>query len=205
MPDPVVLNGAVSIPVPEAGFDAVGSDFVIIGKILIEGFQLLKGETVEVAWAGWTNDIAEAMVGKPIAGELDDGRYAIVEPSAFIGIKPTAAAKTASFGVETLRIYNYRPPGHGVKTWMFRLLNFQMKSGDLLVDESHADGRGSWGRDTIRFQYAEREWYLRDELRDKDDKKLRDFRKQDAPLLSGTLWTECLDADEADFVDLLAM
>jgi len=205
MLDSVVLNGSVSIPVPETGFDAVGAGVVIVCQTLLKGSQLLKGETVEVTWAGWTTDIAESMVGKPIAGELDDGRYAIVEPSAFIDIKPTAVAQTANFCVETLRIYNYRPPGHGVKTWMFCLLNFQMKSGDLLVDESHADGRGSWGRDTIKFQYADREWYLRDELRDKDDKELREFRKQDAPLISGTLWTEWHEADEAGTVDLLAM
>lgn len=199
------LRGSVAIPVLEAGFDAVGSTFVVRGSDLSKDKVFPRAETVEVEWDGWTDESAAAMVGHPIAGEVEDGRCAIVDPASVVELIQSADGLTARFALGSLRLYAYRPPGHGQAVWMYRLLNLQMRSGDLLVQESHGDGSGAFRRDAIRFEYAGREWLLRDELQKGEDKELRDFRKQSAPIMSGTLWTEQRTSDNADDMDLLAM
>lgn len=205
MSDGSALHGTVAIPEPDAGFAAVGSAFVIAGDDLSKGKALPRVQTVEVVWNGWTDEIAAAMVGRPIAGEVADGRYAIVEPGAVLKVVQDGDNRTARFTVDTLRLYEYRPPGHGRAVWMYRLLNLQVKSGDLLVQESRGNGGVGWYRDAIRFEYAGREWLLRDELRTTKHKELRNLRNQPAPVLSGTLWTEQREGDDADAMDLLAM
>jgi hypothetical protein len=199
------LRGTITISDPEANFSAVGSAFVIRGKDLAKGNALPRYETVEVAWIGWTEQSAAAMVGRCLAGDTSDGRYAIVELKAVIEVVHGTEESMARFAIGLLQLYAYRPPGHGQAVWVYRLLNHQMKSGDLLVQESRGDGSIGWRRDAIRFEYAGREWLLRDELRTSEDQELRDFRKHSAPIQSGTLWTEKREDDIADEIDLLAM
>ena len=205
MTDTTELHGTVAIPDPEAGFTGVGSAFVVCGKDLSKDKVFPRAETVEVEWNGWTAESAVAMIGHTIAGEVDDGRYAIIEPRAVLEVSQSNAGLMARFVVDSLRLYEYRPPGHGRAAWMYRLLNLQMRSGDLFIQESRVGGSAGWHRDAIRFEYAGREWLLRDELHRGEDKELRDFRRQSAPILSGTLWTEQREGDVADDMDLLAL
>jgi len=205
MSDVTELHGIVAIPSPETGFTALGTEFVIRGTDLTKDNAFPQAKTVEVKWKGWTDEIAAVMVGRLIAGNINDGRYAIIEPSHVIEVVQGAEILTARFEINSIEIYDYRPPGHGFAAWVYRVLNLQMSSGDLLVRESHGDGSAAWRRNAIRFEYAEREWLLRDELRAHEDKELRDFQKQSSPILSGTLWTERREGDEPEAMDLLAM
>lgn len=205
MSDATELHGTIAIPEPDAGFTAVGATFVICGTDLSKDKAFPRAETIEVAWEGWTDESAAAIAGRSIAGEVDDGRYAVVEPRAVLEVAQSAEPRTVRFAVDSLRLYEYRPPGHGRAVWMYRLLNLQLRSGDLLVQESRGDGSAGWRRDAITFEYAGRTWLLRDELDTRADKELRDFRKQSGSILSGTLWTEQREGDDAEQMDLLAM
>lgn len=205
----MTVQGRVAIPCPEASFAAADATFIVSGTNLAPKSPIPRPEWIEVAWPGWTDKIASAMIGKPIAGILSDGRYAIVEPAAVIAVSSNGDARTARFTVKTLRFYDYRPAGHGVAAWVYVLLNFRLggvnRCGDLQVHECRPDGGGKWYRDTVKFQYAGREWFVRDLLDHNDDKELRDFGKHWTPIASGRLWTERRAGDVADDLDQQAM
>lgn len=209
MAEPMTIQGTITIPVPEAGFDAVGRVFVVSGTDLHPKSPLPRPNLVEVVWSGWTDKIAANMLGKPISGLLADGRYAIVEAGVVTGISSNGDTRTARFAVETLRFYDYRPVGHGTAASMYVLLNFRLggmnRCGDLQVHECRPDGSGKWFRDTVKFRYAGREWFVRDLLDHNDDKELRDFGKHWTPIASGRLWTEQRAGDVDDDLDQQAM
>lgn len=204
MPQEIALAGTIIVPFPRAGFNAVGARFELRGPALEGQTSPACPAQLDVAWAGWSQAIAEAMVldsdegPPPFIGELDDGRFVVIEASQVRDVRDSP--KLARFNTSRCTIHHYRPPGYGCGAWLYELLNFQMRSGDLLAEES-TDRGWSFSRDTIEFSYDGRSWMLRDTLRHQDDREHRDFRKHTQPVWAGWLWTEMQDGDNPDVID----
>lgn len=190
------------MPVPEAGWNAVGSRFTLGGLRRFGPISMF--DSIRITWPEWSDATAEAVLGRPIAGDLADGRYIIAEPSRVDAIEGEGAQRSAKFTLGNLRLYQYRPPGHGEAVWLYSLLNFQIDGGDLVVEEISGRESIRWRRDALRFPYADREWLLRDQLDPTNDKERREFHKQHGPVATGLLWTPAARDDRSGTIDELA-
>lgn len=174
-----------------------GSSFTIGGSDLERGKIFHR-----IRWIDFNGaSTAESITGT-VHGELDDGRFVAAE----VGGPDVAHASRRT--LVATKIFDYRPAGWGRPAWLFALVNFKLggaqRFGHHGVNESKADGSASWHRDTTKFSFAGREWFVCDLLDPNTAKDLRDFRKQWTPIASAELWTERREGDDPEQIDLEA-
>src|SRR5439155_23533245 len=62
------IEGTIRIPVPDVGFAAIGSAFTLGGLRRFGPISMF--DSIRITWPAWSDEIAEAVLGHPIAGDL---------------------------------------------------------------------------------------------------------------------------------------